>query len=105
MTSFWTASWFHYWEMSSVNAQVSSSDGRTYMLGNGVDKRGYVVYNATGTSFSLSGLAGGPYEAHLFDPTSGNDTVIQTVTGGSFSYQPPGNNSVGDADWVVYFKP
>src|SRR5262249_24673299 len=83
----------------------SSSDGRVYMLGNGANRAGYVVYAANRSSFTLAGLTGGPYEARLYDPTHGDDTLIGNVAGSMFSYQPSSNNFIGDTDWVIYLKP
>jgi Putative collagen-binding domain of a collagenase len=49
----------------------------------------------------------GSTTARWFDPTNGTFTSISGspfANTGSHSFTPPGNNSAGDADWVLVLQ-
>ncbi len=93
MIDFFTAKGIEYWKMSSQNKLITTAK-RTYVLAE--TGRQYVVYAATGGKFYIE-LAPGTYKAFRFDPRTGVETSLTTVTGGgSRSFTLPDAN-----DWVV----
>jgi len=94
MVDFFTTKGIQYWKMSGQNELVASGQ-RTYVLAE--SGRQYVIYAALGGTFSVN-LAEGSYKACRYDPRTGVETSLGTVTGGkSHTFSMP------DADdWVVY---
>jgi len=66
-----------------------------------------VAYSRSGSSFTLSlDLGGNDADSYWYDPVSGDVTTAQTLSGqGPFVFSKPGNNAVGDNDWVLHIVP
>jgi len=66
----------------------------------------YIPPDHNGTITVDMGAMGGPSQARWFDPTSA--TYIGIGTGlpnsGTRTFNPPGNNSVGETDWVLLIE-
>ena len=99
MIDFFTTQGIEYWKMSSQNGLTSTA--RTYVLAE--MGRQYVIYSATGGTFSVN-LAAGTYNAWRFDPAADGEgeTNLGTIAwgGGVRSF------TLSSAhDWVVYLTP
>jgi Domain of unknown function (DUF5060) len=78
LTAFWNTKGIEYWKMQNKNGLVGSGE-RVYVFG--LDGREYVVYAATGDSFSLD-LPPGTYLVEWFDPSKGMSLQGGRVSGG-----------------------
>ncbi len=88
---FFTGKGLEWWKLMPSQNLVSGGD-RVYVLAE--EGRQYVVYAAAGGTVSIR-LASGDYEARRFDPRTGAEAALGTMTG-SARIQLPDNQ-----DWVV----
>lgn len=96
MIKFFTTRGIEYWKMSSQNSLVTS--GReVYVLAE--PGRQYVIYAGSGGKFSIN-IAPGTYAARRYNPRTGAETPLASVTGGGAqSFAMPDSD-----DWVVVLR-
>lgn len=96
MVRFFTTTGIEYWKMSSQNSLVTAGS-EVYVLAE--TGRQYVIYAGRGGKFSID-IAPGTYAARRYNPRTGADTPLTSVTGGGLrAFAMPDSN-----DWVVYLR-
>lgn len=95
LKDFWTTKGLTFPSMVPNNALVTAG---TRVYGTEIAGSQYVFYAAVGGAFTVT-LAAGSYTATRYDPATGTETSLGSVSGGSNNFTMPNSN-----DWIVYIK-